>query len=136
MKRHDSLAILSRQHHGALILSQLLKKGAPQYKGLPTDTAGKITYASAFYKVELVPHFAAEEKVFDTIKGISKELDVAIKDIEDEHTLLRSLFGDIHRQAEAETYLDVLGNKLDQHIRKEERQLFPLIEATFCANVT
>lgn len=131
MKRHDSLAILSRQHHGALILAQLLKKGAPAYKGMPNDTEGKITYASQFYETELLPHFAAEEKVFDTIKGISPELDNAIIEIEEEHALLRKLFGEINEpQAEATQYMDVVGNTLDQHIRKEERQLFPLIEST------
>ena len=41
MKRHEALAPLSREHHGTLILAQLLKKGAPVYKGLPDTDTGK-----------------------------------------------------------------------------------------------
>jgi len=34
MKRHEALAPFSREHHGALILAQVMKKGAPAYKGI------------------------------------------------------------------------------------------------------
>ena len=130
MKRHTSLAILSRQHHPALMLCQLLKKGAPEYKGLPTDTAGKIIYASRFYTTELIPHFEAEEKVFATLNGMNIVLDELIAEIVAEHGLLRNKFNGITEQLLPGPYLDDLGMTLEQHIRKEERQLFPLIEAT------
>ena len=128
MKRHPSLAPLSRQHHPALMLSQLLKKNAPAYKGLPTDTEGKMLYATQFYHSDLVPHFADEEKVFDKLKNISPLLDVAIKEIVEEHVLLHQMFKDIPGQMDAAAYLDVLGHKLEKHIRKEDRELFPMIE--------
>ena len=50
MKRHESLAPLSREHHEGLILAQLLKKGAPAYRGLPTDLAGKLSYAREMFE--------------------------------------------------------------------------------------
>jgi len=128
MKRHPSLAPLSRQHHPALILSQLLKKNAPAYKGMPTDTEGKMLYATRFYQSDLVPHFADEEKVFEKLNNINPLLDAAIKEIVEEHVLLHQLFAGIPGQTDAVTYLDELGHTLEKHIRKEDRELFPMIE--------
>lgn len=128
MKRHESLSPLSREHHGALILAQVLKKNAPAYKGLPTDIAGKVLYATQFYNTHLIPHFAAEEMIFEKIKGISALLDDGLKEIIEEHSLLRKLFTEIDVQEDLVTYLDLLGHSLEKHIRKEERALFPLIE--------
>ena len=128
MKRHESLAPLSREHHGALMLAQLLKKNAPAYKGMPTDVAGKVLYATQFYNTHLIPHFNAEEMLFKKLKGISALLDDGIKEIIGEHSLLRKLFIQINVQEDMVTYLDLLGHSLYNHIRKEERELFPLIE--------
>ncbi len=128
MKRHESLAPLSRQHQAALLLAQMLKKNAPAYKGLPTDTEGKILYAAEFYSSHLITHFTDEEKVFEKLKGLSILLDTAIKEIIADHVLLRKLFEGISNQQDPITYNDTLGHSLEKHIRKEERELFPIIE--------
>ena len=127
MKRHPSLAHLSRDHHPALMLAQLLKKDAPVYKGLPQDTVGKIQYAKRFYETELVTHFAQEEKMMALVAGRDASLDEIIKEIQSEHVLLSQLFTNLH-EADALLAMDKLGRTLEKHIRKEERQLFPLIE--------
>lgn len=127
MKRHPSLAHLSRDHHPALILAQLLKRNAPAYKGMPTDTAGKVAYAKKFYLSELITHFDQEEKMMDMLAGIDPQLDVLIKEIRAEHVQIRQLFSGLEKGDTIEA-MDRLGNTLDQHIRKEERELFPLIE--------
>ncbi len=128
MKRHISLAPLSRQHHGALILAQLLKKNAPKYKGLPSDIAGKAAYAIKFYNIELLPHFAAEEIITQKIKGIHPKLDLLSKEILEEHKALKILFTSISNHADMATHLDSIGVELDNHIRKEERVFFPSIQ--------
>ena len=129
MKRHSSLAILSREHHGALILAQLLKKGAAVYKGLPTDLVGKAEYAVRFYRTELIKHFEEEEQVvIKKIKGINGNLDKLGSEIAEEHKRLRSSFESIKNANDLATHLDELGFALDQHIRKEERKFFPLIQ--------
>jgi len=131
MKRHDSLAPLSREHHAALILARLLQKGAPAFKGLPTDTAGKAKYAIQFYRDELIPHFAAEENiVLSRVKGVDDKLDRLTEDIFREHKELRLLFDTILNTDHLEDHLDSLGFALEKHIRKEERELFPLIQDT------
>ena len=113
MKRHSSLAILSREHHGALILAQLLKKGAPVYKGLPADLDGKADYAIRFYNAELIKHFIEEEQaVIKKIKGINADLDKLADEIAEEHKELRSSFESIKNANDLATHLDKLGSAL------------------------
>lgn len=128
MKRHPSLAHLSRDHHGALLLARLLQKNAPAYKGLPADITGKAKYATQFYADELVPHFTAEESVLQLVTGISGTLNLMVQTILREHQELHTLFTTIPNQPDMETHLDATGKALEIHVRKEERELFPLME--------
>lgn len=129
MKRHQSLAGLSREHHGGLILAQLLKKDAPVYKGLPTDEEGKAIYASGYYKDELEKHFEEEEQVLiKKIRGINSALDQVADEIVAEHAALRQLFKGLEIGAELSSQLDEIGVVLEKHIRKEERLFFPMIQ--------
>ncbi len=63
MKRHPALYPLSHDHHQGLILAQQLKKGAPQYKGMPSTLEEKKNYTISFYNNELKKHFYDEEKI-------------------------------------------------------------------------
>lgn len=128
MKRHPSLIPLSRDHHGALILARLLQKDAPPYKGLPSDTLGKAEYALKFYREELIEHFAEEEKIIPIIHGINPELDQLMKEMEKEHLELHELFGSIDKHPDLAIHLDELGRTMEVHIRKEDRQIFPMIQ--------
>ncbi len=128
MKRHPSLIPLSRQHHGALLLAQMLKIDAPDYKGMPGDARGKTKYALEFYTKELLPHFAAEEAVFKKIKNVDTELDKHLEEVIEEHHSLRLLFEGLAGNAEDTSYQDVIGQVLEKHIRREDRELFPMIE--------
>ncbi|MDB5278248.1 MAG: Hemerythrin cation binding domain protein [Ferruginibacter sp.] len=128
MKRHPSLAHLSRDHHGALLLARLLQKNAPVYNGLPADVAGKAAYALNVYHKELVPHFAAEEHILQWVTGINGQLDLLVQTIYREHQELHQLFSNFPAEPALESYLDTTGKALEIHIRKEERELFPLMQ--------
>ena len=128
MKRHSSLAHLSRDHHGALLLARLLQKNAPAYKGLPTGITEKAAYAKEFYEDELVKHFTSEEKALQLVTGINKQLDELVQEIFSEHQQLHLLFNSIPNDNNLDYQLDDLGKALELHVRKEERVLFPLIE--------
>lgn len=128
MKRHFALAHLSREHHGALVLARLLQEDAPGYKGLPTDTNGKVTYALNFYHSELIKHFKEEEEVLNLVIGINAKLDSLVETIFSEHKDLHILFRALNNPLIENLYIDKLGKKLEAHIRKEERELFPLIQ--------
>ena len=131
MKRHISLVPLSREHHGALILARLLQKGAPAYKGLPTDIAGKAAYARLYYEEEIDKHFSLEERsLLIHAKGINAVLDKQLDAMKQQHQQLRLLFHAIHGNEKQEDRLDELGHALENHIRMEERELFPLIQDT------
>lgn len=128
MKRHEALAPLSREHHRALILAQLIKRNAPAYKGLPVDTEGKVHYAVNFCKNELLPHFAKEEAILEKVKHTNGAIAALTEHIITEHAVLKSSFLRIETPADKERALDELGLLLEAHIRKEERILFPLIQ--------
>ena len=128
MKRHISLAPLSRDHHGALILARLLQKNAPAFKSLPLDIDGKASYAIKFFNKELINHFEDEEKIMALITGYNEKLDQKIQTIIREHRELRSLFQSINGHSNLVELFDSIGKELEIHIRKEERELFPMIQ--------
>ncbi len=128
MKRHAALIPLSREHHDGLILARLLQKNAPSYKGLPTDSSGKAQYAIKFYHDELIEHFELEEKMLPLVRNLDPHLDELLNGMVDEHRVLHLLFRDLTHHADLASQLDILGKTLEDHIRKEERELFPLIQ--------
>jgi len=124
-----SLHPLSHDHHQGLILAQQLKKGAPQYKGMPATLEEKKNYTISFYNNELKKHFDDEEKIlFPFVKDRSPEIDVMVNGIIDEHRQMENLVNEIQETNDLENVLNELGWLLEKHIRKEERELFPEIE--------
>lgn len=135
MKRHKSLYSLSHDHHHGLILANLIKKNAPKYKNLPDTIDGKKEYTINFYNVELVKHFKQEEGIlFPSAKGKNEEIDSLIDEIISEHRKIESLVESLKTKSDQVEILDQLGNLLESHIRKEERNLFPEIEKILSEN--
>jgi iron-sulfur cluster repair protein YtfE (RIC family) len=132
MKRHQSLIALSHDHHHGLMLAQLIKKGAPEYKGMPSDLAGKVAYTKESWEKELKFHFENEENIlFPFVKGKNESVDGLIEVILAEHIQIKKLIMSLDKTNNYEEILDQLGNMLEQHIRKEERQLFQKIQSIF-----
>ena len=129
MKRHNSLIPLSRQHHETLIVAQLIKKGAPVYKGLPEDIEGKREYLLNFFKADLVNHFEAEERILiPIVSGKNKELDLFNERIISDHKKIVNYIEEIGRRRNIKNNMNELGNLLSGHIRFEERIYFELIQ--------
>lgn len=132
MKRHKSLIPLSQDHHNGLMLAQLIKNGAPNYKGLPVDIEGKINFVNKSWEKELKFHFQNEEKIlFPAIIGKSQEIDNLVEDLKKEHEQIRILISKLSNQENREDILDKLGKLLEKHIRKEERVLFQKLQISF-----
>lgn len=127
MKRHESIAPLSREHHANLILAQLLKSEVADYKGMPTSSKEKLEYALNIYNKDIKQHFLKEEMMLDKISH-HPEITTLAYDIKKEHELLRNLFEGLKNDDFLPGKLNELGLALDNHIRKEERVLFPLIQ--------
>ena len=129
MRRHESLIPLSKQHHQALILAQLLKKDAPQYKGLPVDSAGKREYLLRKFKEHLVPHFDAEENILiPFLLGRNKRIDELSEEIIAEHKLIVDYVERIGRKEDLIENMNKLGHLISKHVRKEEREYFQLVQ--------
>ena len=128
MKRHPALIHLSRDHQQGLMLAQLLKKNAPEYKGLPTDAVGKMNYAKDLYNNELDQHFKEEEEfVFPHLTNKSIEIDELVTEILSEHQILQNSILSLRDDSNLIDNMDKIGYLLEAHIRKEERVLFEKI---------
>ncbi len=129
MKRNPALHPLSHDHHQGLILAQQLKKGAPQYRGMPATIQGKKNYMVTFYNTDLKKHFNKEEEIlFPFVKNKEKKVDDLIIEIVNEHRKMEKLISEVENTNELAEKLDELGWLLEKHIRKEERILFVEIE--------
>jgi len=128
MKRHEALAPLSRDHHGTLILAQLMKKNAPLYNGLPDNAKDKARYATEQFETHIRQHFQLEEAMLEKVKHIHPSIKILAAEIEAEHRVLTLLFQLLANTNDSEITMNELALKLTDHIRKEERILFPLLQ--------
>lgn len=130
--RHPSLVPLSHDHHHALALALRCRKQAlGQIK--PMGAAGLAERAKEFlefYTNNLVAHFQAEEQVL--FPWMCSNIDASAAMIDDllrQHQELRQFAVKIQAgQGLAKLIFDA-GDLLERHVRKEERELFPLFEA-------
>ena len=82
------------------------------------------TYADWFFNNELIPHFELEEAhIFPILKADNELVKRALA----EHRRLKRLFND---EKDVERSLHKIEEELEQHIRFEERILFPEIQKT------
>jgi len=135
MKRHSALINLSREHHAALILAQILKKDGPNFKDLPTDDEGKRNYTISFYKTDLAKHFQFEEEIlFPFVNKQSDLLKEQTVQLISEHKKLKRLIQKLSTPGDVETMLDRIGMLLEKHIRFEERVYFQKVQEIFPDN--
>jgi len=125
MRRHPSLIPLSRFHRSILFLALIARKNAPEVKGYPNTLSGKTDYALAFYRTQLKPHFEVEERIWAFFKEKYPALRELIHELTGERTAIHQLFEDLERDPDR---LYILGPKLEQHVRREERELFQAIQ--------
>lgn len=129
MKRHKALYSLSHEHHNGLMLAQLVKANSPEYKGLPKTIEDKKHYAEKFFEENLIPHFKKEEDIlFPLAKSKGDEIEKLVEELIQQHKKIYSLIEMLKSSAQPEIELDELGKLLESHIRKEERELFQMVQ--------
>jgi Hemerythrin HHE cation binding domain len=124
VKRSDALLALSRQHHHGLFVAMRLKRAT-------VDTAGQAREAFLdFWASEGRGHFRAEEEVLLPAFSAHAPPDhEAVVRVLVEHVDLRRRSSYLARDGDPmPEELRELGQRLEGHIRYEERVLFPLIE--------
>ena len=117
-KRHKALQPLSREHHHGLLLSWKIRTGF--HKGIAPDRMR--IYADWFFENHLMPHFKVEETHIFTLLEPKHDLK---KRALAEHRRLIRLFTE--KEDNFKT-LSKIEEELEQHIRFEERVLFPEIQ--------
>jgi hemerythrin-like domain-containing protein len=131
MMRHASLIPLSQDHHHGLALALRCRKQAlGQIK--PMGAAGLRERAkefAVFYTNNLIPHFRAEEEVlFPLLRSLVPESTGMIDELLQDHAEIRRAMPQLEAGTGLAKLIFDLGDLLERHIRKEERELFPLFE--------
>jgi hemerythrin-like domain-containing protein len=129
--RHSSLIALSRDHHHGLALALRCRKqslGQIKPMGLAGLRQRAEEFRNFFYRT-LIPHFRAEEEVlFARLRGQVPESQSIIDQLACEHEAIRSAMLQLESASGLGKIIFDLGDLLERHIRKEERELFPLLE--------
>lgn len=128
MERHKSLISLSSDHQHGLVIARKLKYG---YKPSSSneeklDKDDKKEIVLKFTDEYLHKHFRHEE---DIIAPFLPDNEL-IKKMIDEHIKLYELIYIIEVRDPDDELLNHFGEKLEAHIRFEERELFPMLQET------
>lgn len=118
LKRQEALVQLSREHHFALLLCWKIKEGIKKN----VASARIFSYVDWFYKNHLKPHFEVEEQTLFPVLGSSHSL---IIEALNQHSQLIHWFEKSERNSDT---LISISQKLDEHVRFEERQVFEEIQ--------
>jgi iron-sulfur cluster repair protein YtfE (RIC family) len=122
LKRSAHLTPLSRDHHNGLLLCWKIRQGLRN----SIEDQRIVRYLEFCFEHELKEHFDQEERlVFSLVKAGDPEISKA----REQHKELKRLIQKLIRNVE--THRALLGqfaDLLEQHIRFEERILFPYIE--------
>ncbi|MFQ5917281.1 MAG: hemerythrin domain-containing protein [Candidatus Binatia bacterium] len=130
-KRHPTLIPLCQDHHYGLALAIRCRKQALGQLN-PGNTRGikeRAEEVKDFFLKKLRPHFEAEEVVlFPLIGSQSSDAKRMVTDLFHEHEQIRRETIRLRQEPESSKTLFDLGDLLERHIRREERELFPLFE--------
>lgn len=122
MKRHPALESLSREHHHALVVAQRLKRA--------TDSTADEARAAFldYWDRDGREHFHEEEEIL--LPALARFADPdqpMIARVLIDHVRIRRFAAELADAGPLDD-LHALGRELERHVRREERELFGLIE--------
>jgi len=120
MKRNEHIKPLSRDHHFGLLFCWKIRQGL-RHKISNERIRQYVLY---FWDQHLLQHFHAEEAIL-FIERNDPYCQRAIS----EHREIEQLIDDIRLHAADAKQLELAATRLDDHIRFEERELFPHLES-------
>ena len=121
MLRDRNLVPLSRQHQHALALCVRIDRAMPI---ADADLAAWQVEMAQIFQSEISIHFTAEERVLFPAARKFAELIPLVEELLVDHTMLRERFARAEAHTLSAAELSAFGQRLSNHIRKEERQLF------------
>lgn len=122
-KRDAALIPLSHDHHQALFLAQRMRRATE------TGVAEVVADALEYWRGHGADHFRIEEDLL--LPALARHVpadDERIVRVLVDHVWIRERFERLEAGARPDE-LGELGQRLDDHVRHEERVVFPLIEA-------
>jgi iron-sulfur cluster repair protein YtfE (RIC family) len=122
MKRHPALEQLSRDHHRALVVAARLKRASA------TDAEQVRQSFLDYWEAEGRLHFREEEEILlPTLARFASPEEPIVARVLIDHVRIRAAAAELAGGVDLPA-LRGLGTELEQHVRRQERQLFPLIE--------
>lgn len=133
MKRHPSLHPLSRDHHHALVQARNL--GLAAASNDPGNVQQAAERFAGFWESDLQAHFSQEEQIVLPLLARAAPDSNEIRETLNQHAEITRLVAELsdklaRREALEANLLDALGDSLRRHIRFEENELFPAVEAS------
>jgi iron-sulfur cluster repair protein YtfE (RIC family) len=120
IKRSKQLTPLSKDHHDGLLFAWKIRQGLKN----EADVRLIAEYVQWFWKNHLEQHFREEEQILAPHLPADNEL---LKQMFDEHENIEAMIH-INENIPDATLLSNLAQVIDDHIRFEERVLFPYAE--------
>src|SRR2546428_2726855 len=128
MRRDPALVRVSRDHHRALVVAQELK-GATE-----ATVASAIDSFRSYWELEGAEHFAVEEQILlPVLAEQARQGEPVIAEVLIDHLVLRRQADRLLADGDGSDRLPeahALGAGLEEHVHREERVLFPLLERT------
>jgi hemerythrin-like domain-containing protein len=125
MLRDKNLIPLSHQHQHALAVCVRIDRSSPvPFADLDAWQAEVVQH----FESEIRIHFEAEEKVLFPAAHSFDELVPLVEELLRDHSALREGFTAAERNAMSVLELSAFAQRLSEHIRKEERQLFQRLQ--------
>lgn len=126
MKRSPALASLSRDHQHALDVALRLRRAQPE------TVADAAAYFTAFFEKEGRRHFEIEEDlVLPALSARDAEWGEGVARIRTDHQAIRDAARELTHVGDLDDPVAearALGERLADHVRFEERVLFPILE--------
>jgi hemerythrin-like domain-containing protein len=124
MRRDTNLRTLSWEHHDGLVLAFRIERGLQN----GTDPELIRTYVANAWDEDLSHHFWQEESILPQILKRSSEGKKLLEKLLRDHNRFREMISDLAEAGDIAPQLRAFGKHLNEHIRFEERQLFPFVE--------
>lgn len=120
IKRNENIVKLSREHHTTLLFCWKIRNGLKN----GAEPGRIIKYIQYFRDVHMLPHFKQEEELlFAPVKDNQVQ-----KALDDHRNILQQIDSIAEDGSNTETRLLNLADTVDNHVRYEERELFPHLE--------
>lgn len=120
IKRSEHIVQLSKEHHFSLLFCWKIRNGLKK----EVEISRIINYVNYFWKEHLLPHFEEEDVFFSNVD------DLFVKRAYDEHHEINETVRLLNLSSKEEAFSLALkiANLVDDHVRFEERELFPHLE--------